>query len=139
MDILFAVLMVLVGCSLVEVKTNLQGKSDVVGRLREVSIGSIRVLKENRKIIKIILFNSCIGAVATLIVFFLQSKLPELRLKSLWLGPALFIVGLGSVIGAKSAEHCQSTSYKKIGAFCLICISFAFTYSIHCSTPEYNL
>ena len=126
-DILFAVLMVLVGCSLVEVKTNLQGKTDVVGRLREVSIESIRALKENRKIVKIILFNSCIGAVATLIVFFLQSKLPELGLKSLWLGPALFIVGLGSVIGAKSAEHCQITSYKKIGAFCLICISFAFS------------
>ncbi len=126
-DILFAVLMVLVGCSLVEVKTNLQGKSDVVGRLKEVAIGSLRVLKENRKIVKIIFFNSCIGAVATLIVFFLQAKLPELGLKSLWLGPALFIVGLGSVIGAKSAEHCQSTSYKKIGALCLICITFAFS------------
>ena len=126
LDILFSLVVILIGCSLWDIKTQLQTENKLTHRLKEVALESVRVLKENTRIRKIIIFNASIGAVATLIVFFLQAKLPDLGLASLWLGPALFIVGLGFVLGAKTAEHFQRFSYRKLGLICGICICVAF-------------
>ena len=41
-----------------------------------------------------------VGAVSTLVLFFLQAKLPLAGLKNALLGPALFIMGLGAALGA---------------------------------------
>lgn len=41
------------------------------------------------------LINAFIGAVSTLVLFFLQAKLPLAGLNNALLGPALFIMGLG--------------------------------------------
>lgn len=42
------------------------------------------------------LINAFIGAVSTLVLFFLQAKLPLAGLNNALLGPALFIMGLGA-------------------------------------------
>ena len=41
------------------------------------------------------LINAFIGAISTLVLFFLQAKLPLAGLNNALLGPALFIMGLG--------------------------------------------
>ena len=58
--------------------------------------------------------NSLIGAVSTLVLFFLQAKLPMAGLNSLALGPALFIMGLGAVAGARMVAYFPQYSYKKL-------------------------
>lgn len=45
------------------------------------------------------LINAFIGAVSTLVLFFLQAKLPLAGLNNALLGPALFIMGLGAALG----------------------------------------
>lgn len=75
--------------------------------------------------------NSLIGAVSTLVLFFLQAKLPMAGLNSLALGPALFIMGLGAVAGARMVAYFPQYSYKKLlilSAFGVGCaLAAAFT------------
>ena len=44
------------------------------------------------------LVNALIGAVSTLVLFFLQAKLPLAGMNSALLGPALFVMGLGAAL-----------------------------------------
>ena len=44
------------------------------------------------------LVNALIGAVSTLVLFFLQAKLPLTGMNSALLGPALFVMGLGAAL-----------------------------------------
>ncbi|SHJ08502.1 MFS transporter [Pseudobutyrivibrio xylanivorans] len=126
LDILMAIAAILIGTTLMEPKSELSHHTSVSARFKEVALESVRFIKENRKARLIIIFNAFIGAVATLIVFFLQAKLPQLGIKTIWLGPALFSVGLGSVIGAKAIEYCTYLRYKYASLFAVIGIAIAF-------------
>ncbi len=126
-DVFMALGAILIGASLVEVKTELNQKNSIKERFKEVAIESSRFIKENRKARLIIMFNAAIGAVAVLIIFFLQAKLPELGLKSIWLGPALFAIGLGTVIGAKAIECIPHLRYRMVGAISLFGVVLAFS------------
>ncbi|SDB50085.1 Major Facilitator Superfamily protein [Pseudobutyrivibrio sp. YE44] len=119
-DIVIATGAVLIGLSLADVKTELNEKEGVLARFKEVVRESGKFLKENRKARLIIMFNALLGAVAVLIIFFLQARLPQLGLKKIWLGPALFAVGLGSAVGAKATELISHIRYRMVS-----CISFA--------------
>ena len=67
-----------------------------------LACGSVK--KESRKARLIILFNGLVGAVDVLVLFFLQAKLPAVGLNKLWLGQALFAMGIGAAAGAKATE-----------------------------------
>lgn len=56
--------------------------------------------------------NAIIGAVSTLVLFFLQAKLPLAGLNDALLGPALFVMGLGAAFGAKAAGFFPKWKYK---------------------------
>ena len=71
-------------------------------RLQNVVTESWHFMKHNRKARSIMFVNALIGAVSTLVLFFLQAKLPTAGLNEALLGPALFIVGLGAALGAKA-------------------------------------
>ena len=47
-------------------------------------------------------------------------------LKSIWLGPALFVMGLGAAIGAKVIEFFPNQRYRNIGIFSLMGVLIAF-------------
>ena len=47
------------------------------------------------------ILNAVIGAISTLVLFFLQAKLPMAGLDQAFLGPALFVMGLGAALGTK--------------------------------------
>lgn len=125
-DAVLAVLCVLLANTFYEEKTELQREKGVAERFREVTAESVAFLRENRRARIIILFNAAVGAVATLILFFLQAKLPQLGLPSIWLGPALFGMGLGSAVGAKAIALFSKVRYRMVGMLSLCGVLLAF-------------
>lgn len=125
-DAAVGVICVLIALSLREVHTDLHNVTSVSARLQQVIGESISFLKENRKARLIIFFNAAVGAVDILILFFLQAKLPEVGLNKLWLGPALFLMGMGAAAGAKASEYFSQKSYLRMGIFSLMGVMLAF-------------
>jgi MFS family permease len=133
-DIVFGGIALLFALSLTEVHAKGHETMDVASRFKDVATGSIKFIKENRKARLIILYNAFIGAVAVLIGFFLQAKLPEVGLKPVYLGPALFIIGISGAIGSKAITYLNKVKYKTIGVVTLIGAIIAFL-SIYTRNP----
>ena len=125
-DAVVGAVTVLIALSLVDVHTKLQGVNSVSTRFRQVISQSAAFIRENRKARLIILFNALIGAVDVLILFFLQAKLPEVGMNKLWLGPALFLMGIGAAVGAKATELFPEKRYSRIAIMSAIGVALAF-------------
>ena len=125
-DVVVGLITVVIAMTLVEVKTEVHKTATVRERFRKVLSESAGFIRQNRRARLIIIFNAMIGAVDVLILFFLQAKLPELGMNKLWLGPALFIMGMGAAIGAKATEYYPEKSYRKIGIISAIGVTLAF-------------
>ncbi len=126
-DAILAFVCLLIGFTFFEVKTDLNQKKSVTGRFREVAVESANFIKTNRKARWIIVFNSFVGAVSVLILFFLQALLPKMQVTGLWLGVALLVVGLGGAAGAKAIILFSKTRYRTIGIISLFGIMIAFS------------
>lgn len=114
-DILFTLIALFIACSLKEVeigtKTDEKKVSDrVVNTVRE----SWHFLLLNKKMRRIMVINAIIGAVSTLVLFFLQAKLPLAGLNQVMLGPVLFAMGMGAALGSRVTSLFPSVSYKKV-------------------------
>ena len=83
-------------------------------------------LTANKKARRIMIVNSLIGAVSTLVLFFLQAKLPLAGLNSTLLGPALFVMGLGAAVGARVVAYFPDSRYRSILTASGIGVLFAF-------------
>ena len=94
-------------------------------RFQNVVTESWHFMKNNRKARSIMIVNALIGAVSTLVLFFLQAKLP-LGLNEALLGPALFVMGLGAALGAKVVGYFPKWKYKKYIILSGIGVLFAF-------------
>lgn len=118
MDALFSIGALSIALCLKEVEANGQDtekrKESIPEKLKNVVLESGKFLLNNRKARTIMFVNSLIGAVSTLVLFFLQAKLPMAGMHSLALGPALFIMGLGAVLGARMVVFFPQCSYKKL-------------------------
>lgn len=75
------------------------------------------------------LVNALIGAVSTLVLFFLQAKLPLTGMNSALLGPALFVMGLGAALGSRMTVYFHKYRYRAILLFGTIGVLFAFLMS----------
>lgn len=62
---------------------------------------SVVFLARERYARRLMLGNALLGAIATLLGFFLQARLHASGLAGAWIGPALFVMGLGGALGAK--------------------------------------
>lgn len=125
-DVLVGIISAAVALSLTEVSTKLSKVTSVSDRFKQIIRESASFIKGNRRARQIIAFNSMVGAVDVLILFFLQAKLPEVGLNKLMLGPALFVMGLGAAFGAKAAEWITEKSYRRIGILCATGVMLAF-------------
>jgi len=101
-------------------KNPLSFKARVIDCVKE----SLRFLKENPKAGWLILLNSFIGAVSVLLLYFLQAKLPEFGLPDTFLGPALFVMTLGAVLGSKVIQYCKKWKYGSVLAASILGILF---------------
>ena len=80
-------------------------------RFQNVVTESWHFMKNNRKARSVMIVNALIGAVSTLVLFFLQAKLPLAGLNEALLGPALFV--MGAALGAKVVGYFPNWKYKK--------------------------
>ena len=133
-DIFFGMIALGIACSLREIsgftgddgeQKNLQNIR-ISERLQNVVTESWYFMKHNRKARSIMFVNALIGAVSTLVLFFLQAKLPMAGLNEALLGPALFIMGLGAALGAKVVGYFPNWKYRKYVILSGIGVLFAF-------------
>lgn len=85
-----------------------------VGKLIACFKESILFLKEVKKIMGLMLCNSFVGAVDTLLLFFLQAKLLEKGIPEGGLGLALFFMEMGGVVGSRLILRFPRLSYKGV-------------------------
>ncbi|MDE7251827.1 MAG: MFS transporter [Acetatifactor sp.] len=71
------------------------------------------VIKE-KKVMIFMFANSFVGAIDILLLFFLQAKLPECGIPAWGVGPALFFMELGGLVGAKLILKLPKIRYHKI-------------------------
>lgn len=109
------------------VHSNGSDKMDVIrDQFKNVVSESWYFMVSNRKARKIMIVNALIGAVSTLVLFFLQAKLPLVGLNNVLLGPALFVMGLGAALGAKVVGYFPTWKYKKYVILSGIGVLFVF-------------
>lgn len=139
-DIVFSLIAIGIACSLNEVSVSNDENTDnkennnpnanknakIVYRLKNVITESWHFMITNKKARSIMVINALIGAVSTLVLFFLQAKLPLAGLNDVLLGPALFVMGLGAAFGAKAAGFFPKWKYKKYIIISCIGVAFAF-------------
>ena len=145
-DIVFNLIALGIACSLKEVfvakptdhaeadRENLSdvhsGRSDkadeIRSRFKNVVTESWHFMTSNQKARRIMIINALIGAISTLVLFFLQAKLPMAGLSDALLGPALFVMGLGAALGAKVVGYFPTWKYTKYMILSGIGVLFAF-------------
>lgn len=135
-DIFFSLIAIAIACSLKEVaeagdenadKGGYRNVNEGIGyRMKNVITESWHFIITNKKARSIMVINALIGAVSTLVLFFLQAKLPLAGLSDALLGPALFVMGLGAALGAKAAGYFPKWKYRKYIVISAIGVTFAF-------------
>ena len=75
---------------------------------------SLRFLKKETRAFLLMMTNSLIGAADILLLFFLQAKLPASGIPDEWLGPALFVMQLGGILGARIILRFKKHSYRTV-------------------------
>ena len=91
-------------------------------RIKDVYKGSFNFLKGNKKVAGLIFRNALVGGIDVLLLFFLQAKLPMTGIPDWTLGPLLFIMSLGGILGALAARKVKKTT---LGKLFIVCIALA--------------
>ena len=78
-------------------------------RITDVFKGSLQFLKGNRKVAGLIFRN----------LFFLQAKLPMTGIPDWTLGPLLFIMSMGGILGALAARKVKKAALGRLFFFCI--------------------
>lgn len=113
-DIVIGVIQIFVLASLEEVSFKIPQKNTIIGKLTDCFKESFAFIKEVRKVIGLMLCNSFVGAVATLLLFFLQAKLPEKGVPEKYLGLLLMFTELGGVVGSRLILKFPKISYNSV-------------------------
>lgn len=77
---------------------------------------SLSFLKSAKRAVLLMFCNSFVGAVDTLLLFFLQAKLPEAGMPSWALGFGLFFMEMGGIAGARAILCCERLRYRSVFA-----------------------
>ena len=126
-DLFFGLIALGVSFRLVEVKTDETPIQHHIGQdIVSVVQESWQFLVREKRVRNIMLVNALIGAVSTLVLFFLQAKLPLAGLNSALLGPALFVMGLGAALGSRMTAYFHKYRYRVILVFSTLGVLFAF-------------
>ncbi|SCW58480.1 Major Facilitator Superfamily protein [Ruminococcaceae bacterium YRB3002] len=98
----------------------------VAQRFRSTVIESVSFMRGNRRAALLILRNCIVGAVDILLLFFLQARLPLAGVTDLLLGPLLFIMSMGGVIGARASSRVRKWKFGRLFALCLVMVVAGF-------------
>lgn len=75
-------------------------------------------LRRSPRALRLMLCDAAVGAVATMLLYLLQARLPALGLPGGWLGPALFLLGLSGTLGAQAARLSGRLRYRALALLC---------------------
>lgn len=113
-DIVIGVIQIFVLASLQEVSFKIPQNNTIIGKLTDCFKESFAFIKEVRKVMGLMLCNSFVGAVATLLLFFLQAKLPQKGAPEKYLGLLLMFTELGGVAGSRLILKFPKISYNSV-------------------------
>lgn len=85
-----------------------------------------RFLRENPRVVALMLFNALAGACATLLGFYLQDALPARGAPAGLLGPLLLLVGLGGAVGSRLSVPLARLPYAGAGVVCCAAIAAGY-------------
>ncbi len=126
-SIAISVIQIAVASTLVENKVILDKKTaDIRSRFNETYKESLRFLKGNRKAAGLIFRNALIGGIDILLLFFLQAKLPLTGVTDWLLGPLLFIMSMGGIIGAGLSAAVKNWPFRRIFILSLSVVTIGF-------------
>ncbi len=86
----------------------------IIKELGECFVGSISFLRTAKRAIMLMLCNALVGAVDTLLLFFLQATLPEAGIPGWALGVALLVMELGGIVGSRFILKFKRVGYKYV-------------------------
>lgn len=95
-------------------------------RIRDCFSESFRFLKGNYNIARLIFRNALVGAVDILLLFFLQAKLPMTGIHDWVLGPLLFIMSMGGILGAHLSIRFRGWHFGHLFIMCLALVTAGF-------------
>lgn len=98
--------------------TGAAGLRDCLDKLVAVARGAAAFLRARPGVCVMIFYNALVGAVATLVRFFLQDGLDRAGASAALLGPMLLLIELGGVAGSRLALALDRLPYKAVCALC---------------------
>lgn len=117
-DLITGVIQIAVLMSLSEMYAPAPEQSgSIAARLAICLKESFTFMKSAKRAMKLMIVNSLIGAADTLLLFFLQAKLPERGIPHRLLGAALLFMEIGGIIGSKLITKLPKLSYRYV--FCI--------------------
>ena len=123
-DLVSAAIQIVLLAALHEIKPDSgAGEASVLRRLTACFKESFTFLGNARKAFGLMLSNSLVGVVDTLLLFFLQAKLSERGMPVWCLGLALLVMQMGGIIGSKMIVKLNRCGYKKIFAGCALLVA----------------
>lgn len=90
----------------------------VVHRVGEAVRESAAFIIHSPKALRLMLCNAAVGSVATMLLYLLQARLPEMGVPDGWLGPVLFLLGLSSTLGLQIARAAGRVRYRFLALLC---------------------
>ncbi len=108
------------GAGMEEVDKGMGVVTKILKEILRYFADSILFLKNNGMATKLMFFNSLVGAIDILLLFFLQAKLTSAGISNWGLGIALFLMELGGVAGARLITRVKKVRYRHIFAICSI-------------------
>lgn len=126
-SIILAVIQIIVAVTLKENKVITDNAdSEFTTRVKKTISESFMFLKGNGKVTGLIFRNALIGAIDILLLFFLQAKLPMTGIADWVLGPLLFAMSLGGIIGAALSVKVRDWPFRRIFIMCLAVVTAGF-------------
>lgn len=79
---------------------------------------SVYFMVHSPKVLRLMLGNALVGAVATMLLYLLQARLMNLGIPAGWLGPVLFVVGLSGTLGLQITRLAGELRYRLVAVLC---------------------
>ena len=102
-------------------------------RIRSAVRESAAFILHSPKVLRLMLCNAAVGAVATMLLYLLQARLPALGLPAGWLGPALFVLSLSGTLGAQAARFAEGLGFRSLA---LLCAGGVFAGAVLAAAPS---
>lgn len=140
-DVVMCILQIMIILSLYEARVcdEKDGSStsltrSVKSELVHCFLSSLSFLRKEKKATVLMFCNSFVGAIDTLLLFFLQAKLPASGMPNQALGAALFFMEMGGILGAKVVLKWKKPRYRNMFAItaALVLLGLFFEHSGTC-------